>query len=83
MLLCHALEPQLRAWREEHRKRERNTNINQNRRAIYNDTAEELKESEAFKAEKQKKVAAEARKVAQENYAQLVDEFEQTSANKV
>lgn len=37
-------------------------------------TAEERAEFEAFKAEKQKKAAAEARKVARENYAQLVDE---------
>lgn len=53
----------------------------QNVRESYNDTDEEL--IEAFKAERQKKAAAEARKVAQENYAQLVDELAQNAANKV
>lgn len=53
----------------------------QNVRESYNDTDEEL--IEAFKAERQKKAAAGARKVAQENYAQLVDELAQNAANKV
>lgn len=37
-------------------------------------TAEERKEYEAFRAEKQKKEAAQARKVAREQYAELVDD---------